>query len=57
MKTSLALLALAISLFSFALQLRGQTPVPPLEKFMVPARLSELEHRIIGPLSLVCGAL
>jgi hypothetical protein len=46
MKMSLALLALVISLFSLALQLRGQKPVPPLEKFMVPARLSELEHRM-----------
>jgi len=46
MKMSLALLALVISSFSLALQLRGQKPVPPLEKFMVPARLSELDHRM-----------
>jgi len=46
MKTSLALLALVISSLSLALQLRGQKPVPPLEKFMVPARLTELEHRM-----------
>jgi hypothetical protein len=46
MKMSLALLAFVISLLSLALQLRGQKPVPPLEKFMVPLRLSELEHRM-----------
>src|SRR5438445_8747333 len=46
MKMSLALLALVISLLSQSLQLRGQKPVPPLEKFMVPAQLSELEHRM-----------
>jgi len=43
---SLALLALVVSLLSLALQLRGQKPVPPLEKFMVPARLNELGHRM-----------
>ena len=46
MRMSLALLALVISSLSLALQLRGQKPVPPLEKFMVPAQLSELEHRM-----------
>jgi len=45
-KMSLALLALVISLLSLALQLRGQKPVPPLEKFMVPAQLNELDHRM-----------
>jgi hypothetical protein len=45
MKTSLVLFALIISSFSLALQVRGQKPVPPLEKFMVAARLSELDHR------------
>jgi hypothetical protein len=40
------LLALVISLLSLALQLRGQKPVSPLEKFTVPARMSELEHRL-----------
>ncbi len=34
MKMSLALLAIVISLFSLALQLRGQKPIPPLEKFI-----------------------
>jgi len=33
MKTSLTMLALVISSLSLALQLRGQKPVPPLEKF------------------------
>jgi hypothetical protein len=46
MKMSLALLAIVISLFSLALQLRGQKPIPPLEKFMVPAQVSELERRM-----------
>ncbi len=46
MKMSLALLALVISSLSLALQLSGQKPVPPLEKFMVPARLNELDHRM-----------
>jgi len=45
MKMSLALLALVISSLSLALQLKGQKPVPPLEKFVVPARMSELDHR------------
>ena len=46
MKMSLALLALVISSLALALQLKGQKPVPPLEKFMVPAQLTELEHRM-----------
>ncbi len=46
MKLSIALLALVISSLSLGLQLRGQKPVPPLEKFMVPARPNELEHRM-----------
>ena len=46
MKMSLALLALVISSLALALQLKGQKPVPPLEKFMVPARLTDLDRRI-----------
>ncbi len=46
MKTSLTMLALVISSLSLALQLRGQKPVPPLEKFMVPAQLNDLGHRL-----------
>jgi hypothetical protein len=46
MKMSMALLALAISSLSLALQLRGQKPAPPLEKFLAPARLTELERRM-----------
>jgi hypothetical protein len=44
-KMALAVLALVISLLSLALQLKGQKPVLPLEKFMVPAQISELNHR------------
>jgi hypothetical protein len=44
-KTCLALLALVISLLSLALQLRGQKPVSPLGKFVVPAQISELDRR------------
>ncbi|SRR6266581_498987 len=46
MKLSIALLALVISSLSLGLQLKGQKPLPPLEKFMVPARLTELNHRM-----------
>ena len=46
MKMFLALLALVISSLSLALQLRGQKPVPSLEKFMVPAQLNDLGHRL-----------
>lgn len=46
MKMSLALLAVAISSLSLALQLKGQKPVPPLEKFVVPAKLTELGVRL-----------
>lgn len=46
MKMSLSMIAIVISSLSLALQLRGQKPVPPLEKFMVPAQLSELERRM-----------
>jgi hypothetical protein len=46
MKMFLALLALVISTLSLALQLRGQKPVQPLEKFMVPAQLNDLGQRL-----------
>ena len=46
MKTSLTLVALVISSLSLALHLRGQKLLPPLEKFLVPARMSELDHRM-----------
>jgi len=46
MHMSLALLALVLSSLALALQLKGQKPVPPLEKFMVPARMTDLDRRM-----------
>jgi len=45
-KMSLALLAVVISSLSLAWQLKGQKPVPPLEKFMVPSQSTELGVRL-----------
>ncbi len=47
MKTSIATLALLLSSLSLALQIKKSNPISPFDKFMVPAKISELDYHAV----------